>query len=210
MTAYLNTGTSGPLPRGAAEAIEHAMWREVDLGRASPSGLPDYAPMVQDTRQRLATLIGADVAEVALTDSTTHGINAIVWGLPWQSEDEVLTSTVEHPGIVAPLHHLARRTGVSLRTVVPDAIACSVTDHTRLVAVSHVSFSTGARLPIEEIAYAAHQQGALLLVDGAQAVGAVPVDVHALDVDAYAFPGQKWLCGPEGIGALYVLSLIHI
>src|SRR5262249_48027763 len=122
----------------------------------------------------------------------------------WRSEDEVLTSTVEHPGIVAPLHHLARRSGVSLRTVAPEAVAYAITDHTRLVAVSHVSFSTGACLPIAEIASAARDTGALLLVDGAQAVGALPVDVHALDVDAYAFPGQKWLCGPEGTGALYV------
>jgi L-cysteine/cystine lyase len=202
--AYLNTGTSGPLALCVVEAIEHALRRELALGRTSPSGLPDYAPLVQDTRRRLAALIGADVDEIALTDSTTHGVNAAVWGLPWRAEDEVLTSTVEHPGIVLPLHHLARRTGVSLRTVAPEAVPFAITDHTRLVAVSHVSFSTGGVLPIAEIASAARESGALLLVDGAQAVGAMPVDVHALDVDFYAFAGQKWLCGPEGTGALYV------
>jgi len=62
--------------------------------------------------------------------------------LPWRAEDEVLTSTVEHPGVLVPLHHLARRTGVSLRTVAPEAVSYAITDHTRLVAVSHVSFST--------------------------------------------------------------------
>src|SRR5205814_1779679 len=85
-----------------------------------------------------------------------------------------------------------------------EAIDEALTERTRLVALSHVSFSTGARLPIERIATLAHSVGARVLVDGAQAVGAVPIDVHALDVDYYAWPGQKWLFGPEGTGALYV------
>jgi len=172
--------------------------------------LPDYAPLARDTRQRLAALIGAHPEEIAFTDSTTYGINVAVWGHRWRHDDEVLTSTVEHPGILVPLHYLARRTGVSLRTVAPEALPYAITDHTRMIAISHVSFSTGARLPIAEVAQAARETGALVLVDGAQAVGALPVDVHALDVDFYAFPAQKWLCGPEGMGALYVRRGIEL
>jgi len=193
-----------------AEAMQDALQREVELGRASPSGLPEYTPLARGTRQRLAALIGADADEMAFTDSTTYGINIAVWGHRWRHDDEVLTSTVEHRGILVPLHSLSRRTGVSLRTVAPEALPYAITDHTRMVAISHVSFSTGARLPIGDVAQAARDTGALVLVDGAQAVGALPVDVHALDVDFYAFPGQKWLCGPEGMGGLYVRPGIEL
>ena len=161
---------------------------------------PDYPPLVRDTRERLAALIGAESDEVALTDSTTHGVNTVVWGLPWQSGDEVVTTDVEHPGILVPLHHLARRFGIGLRIVPPAAVRGAISERTRPVALSHVSFSTGAVLPVMEVV----ASGVPVLVDGAQAVGAVPVDVHALGVDFYAFSGQKWLCGPEGTGGLYV------
>lgn len=111
-----------------------------------------------------------------------------------------VTTDVEHPGILVPLHHLARRFGVGLRIVPPAAVAGAINERTRLVAFSHVSFSTGAVLPVAEVVAA----GVPVLIDGAQAVGAIPVDVHALGVDYYAFSGQKWLCGPEGTGGLYV------
>jgi L-cysteine/cystine lyase len=90
----------------------------------------------------------------------------------------------------------------------PEAVLAAIqrelSERTRLVALSHVSFSTGACLPIVELARAAHALGARVLIDGAQAVGAMRVDVRALDADYYAFPGQKWLCGPEGTGGLFV------
>jgi L-cysteine/cystine lyase len=85
-----------------------------------------------------------------------------------------------------------------------EAVTAALSSRTRLVILSHVTFTTGAVLPVQAITEAAHRQGALVAVDGAQAVGAIPVDVHALGVDFYAAPGQKWLCGPEGVGALYV------
>jgi L-cysteine/cystine lyase len=113
--------------------------------------------------------------------------------------------------VLVPLQHLASRRGVKVRVAevgygeAPlEAICAHLTSKTRLVALSHVSFSTGACLPIKDVARAAHAVGATILVDGAQAVGAIPIDVHDLDVDYYAFPGQKWLCGPEGTGGLYV------
>ncbi len=167
--------------------------REIETRRQRLGYDVEYTPLAHDTRQRLAALIGADADEMAFTDSTTYGINIAVWGHRWRHDDEVLTSTVEHRGILVPLHSLSRRTGVSLRTVAPEALPYAITDHTRMVPISHVSFSTGARLPIGDVAQAARDTGALVLVDGAQAVGALPVDVHALDVDLYAFPGQKWL-----------------
>jgi L-cysteine/cystine lyase len=213
ITAYLNTGTAGPWPTPVVEAIEQALRREQALGRASPSGLPDFRPVLGDTRSRLAELIGADADEVALTHSATEGIDIVAWGLDWQAGDEVVTTSVEHRGVLVPLRQLGVRRNVAIKiadigsgsaTQSEAAIAALLTTKTRLVAVSHVSFSTGACLPIRQIGDLAHAAGAMLVVDGAQAVGALPVDVHALGMDFYAFPGQKWLCGPEGTGGLYV------
>jgi L-cysteine/cystine lyase len=209
--AYFNTGTAGPWPTPVVEAMLDALQREAELGRASPRGLPGFREVLVSTRQGLARLVGAGPDELALSGSTTLGINIVVWGLEWQPGDEVVTTSIEHHGVLVPLQHLASRRGVFVRMAdvggggsALDPIVAQLSERTRLVALSHVSFSTGARLPIREIAGAAHAVGAGVLVDGAQSVGAIPVDVHALDVDYYAFPGQKWLFGPEGTGGLYV------
>ncbi len=206
-------GTAGPWPTPVVEAMLKALQDEAQLGRASPRGLPGFREVLLDTRQKLAKLIGAAPGELALVGSTTLGVNVGVWGLEWQPGDEVITTSIEHRGVQVPLQHLAARRGVIVRVagvgVGDDAsslepIVALLGAKTRLVVLSHVSFSTGACLPIREIADAAHAVGAAVLVDGAQAVGAIPVDVRALDVDYYAFPGQKWLCGPEGTGGLFV------
>jgi L-cysteine/cystine lyase len=212
-TAYLNTGTAGPWPTPVVRAIGAALVREAELGRASPRGLPDFPPTLRATRDRLASWVGADPDEMAVTGSTTIGVNIVVSGLEWQAGDEVVTSSIEHRGVIVPLQRLAARRGMRIRVAevgagAPEtalaAIQAELNERTRLVALSHVSFSTGACLPIAEIGRAAHAVGARVLIDGAQAVGALPVDVRTLDVDYYAFPGQKWLCGPEGTGGLYV------
>ena len=210
-TAYLNTGTAGPWPVPVTTAITRALGREMVHGRASPRGLPDFPPLLLDTRRRLATWVGAAPEAMALVGSTTIGVNIVVWGLDWQPGDEVVTTSIEHRGVLVPLRRLANRRGVSVRvadvgdgSTALEAIQAQLGPRTRLVAISHVSFSTGACLPIRAIADAAHAAGASLLVDGAQAVGALPVDVAALGVDYYAFPGQKWLCGPEGTGGLFI------
>jgi L-cysteine/cystine lyase len=212
-TAYLNSGTAGPWPTPVVQAITAALAREAELGRASPRGLPDFPPALAATRDRLASWVGAEPGEMAVTGSTTIGVNIVVWGLDWQPGDEVVTSSIEHRGVLVPLQRLAARRGVRVRiaqlgsgqpAAALMAIQRELSERTRLVALSHVSFSTGACLPIAEIARAAHAVDAQVLVDGAQAVGAMPVDVRTLDVDYYAFPGQKWLCGPEGTGGLFI------
>lgn len=212
-TAYLNTGTAGPWSTPVVEAVEHALRRELVLGRASPRGLPDFQPLLRETRARLATWLGADADEIGLTGSTTEGVDVVVWGQDWQAGDEAVTTSIEHRGVRVPLQQVARRRGVVVKTAEVgagdaeqslEAIRSALSPRTRLVALSHVSFSTGACLPIQQIADVVHAAGATLLVDGAQAVGAIPVDVRSLGVDYYALPGQKWLLGPEGTGGLYV------
>jgi L-cysteine/cystine lyase len=217
-TAYLNTGTAAPWSLPVVTAIERALHAELALGRASPAGLPDFRPLLIETRQRLATWVSAAPDEIALTHSATEGIDIVAWGLDVQPGDEVVTTSIEHRGVLVPLAHLARRRGVTVTTIdvgdgapleALDALHEAITVRTRLVALSHVSFSTGAALPIRQIVEFAHAVGAQVAVDGAQAVGAMPVNVHALGVDYYAFPGQKWLGGPEGTGGLFVRRERH-
>ncbi|MDP8940412.1 MAG: aminotransferase class V-fold PLP-dependent enzyme [Actinomycetota bacterium] len=159
-------------------------------------------------REAAARLIGALPEDLALTQSTTHGINLGVSSLNWKPEDEVISATPEHPGCLAPLHALRGRFGVNLTLipppVTPEKIKETLTPRTRLVALSHVDWTTGEVLPLEEICALAREHEALSMVDGAQSVGNIPVDVPATGADMYAFTGHKWLLGPEGMGGLYV------
>jgi L-cysteine/cystine lyase len=156
--------------------------------------------------------VGAGPETVALTSNTTHGLNLVAWGIDWRPGDEIVTTALEHPGLTVPLAVVARRTGARLRVVGADrasgdleeAVGRIAGPRTRLVALSHVSWATGAALDVAGAARAARGAGALTVADGAQAVGTIPVDAAALGVDAYAFPAHKWLLGPEGLGALWV------
>jgi L-cysteine/cystine lyase len=209
---YFNAGTNGPLPAAVIETLVAAARREYEQGRIGPGLYEGLKEDWQRARERIASIFGADADEIALTRSTTDGVNIALHGLDWEPGDEIVTTSLEHPGIVTPLALLAHRYGVVIRVAdigdgggdVVGAIAAKLTSRTRVVALSHVMWSTGAVIRLREVADLAHEHEALVVVDAAQAAGQVPVDLHALDVDAYALSGQKWLCGPGGTGALYV------
>lgn len=215
---YLNTGTAGPLPSETARAMAELAQIELTLGRAS---YDDYLAAVQrmaEARGAVAAILTADVETIALTYSTTDGLNIAALGLDWASGDRVVSTTLEHVGGLAPLQVLRDRRGVDVSLVdlgrggdderTLAAFDEAITPATKLVLLSHVTWSTGARLPVRAIADLAHERGALVLVDGAQSAGAIPVDVTAVGADAYAIPAQKWLLGPEGMGALWVAPAV--
>ena len=212
---YLNAGTCGPLPAETAAAMaELADW-ELRLGRASPDTYFDVLQRMEEARASIAAIIAADTRDIALTHSASEAMNVAAWGIDWRPGDRAVTArNFEHAGGLSGLYAVRDRLGVSLDLVdlgrggdherVLAAFDAAIRPGTRLVSLSHVSHATGAVLPIAEIAEIAHARGALLAVDGAQAVGAIPVDVAALGADLYAIAGQKWLLGPEGTGALVV------
>ena len=209
--AYLNAGTWGPLPVAAAKAMRARIAAVEERGRIGGQGYERFGELIAAARAALASTIGAEPDGVALTHSTTGGMNLVLAGLEWEAGDEVVTTDNEHPGLLEPLLELARRRGVVVRTAATlrsdDALAsltAQLGPRTRLVAVSHVLWASGRILPVRELAAAAHAAGAQVLVDGAQAVGAIPVDAAALGCDYYAGPAQKWLCGPNGVGFLWV------
>lgn len=198
--SYLNAGTEGPLPRRAAEAVRERLDAELAGGRAGRDYIESIRELATSLRAGYARVLGCDDEEVALTGSTTDGVNTVLAGLRWSPGDEIVTSDEEHPGVLAPLGRLRRLAGVSVRVAPFHRIAEAVTDSTRLVACSHVSWVGGKVIDAAALA----RTGVPVLLDGAQGVGAVPVDVRALGCDFYAGSGQKWLCGPEGSGCLFV------
>jgi L-cysteine/cystine lyase len=159
-------------------------------------------------RGAAARLVNAGPDDVALTQNTTHGMNLGVAAIHWRRGDEVISTSTEHPGCLMPLHVVGRRFGVKLDLVeppvTPEKIEAVLTPRTRLIALSHVDWTDGTVLPLAGICALARERGVLTLVDGAQSVGNIPVDVPATGADMYAFTGHKWVLGPEGMGAFYV------
>jgi L-cysteine/cystine lyase len=204
--AYLNAGTFGPLARPAADAMRAYIEDAYIWGRTGARGYAAWKALGDAARAAFAGVVDADPGEIALTHSTTDGVNVVLGGLDWEAGDEAVTTTHEHPGLTAPLDELARRRGVVVRMAEPTraAIADALCERTRVVGISHVLWTTGDTLPLAGIVADAAAVGALVLVDGAQAGGAVPCDPRAEGVDFYTLSGQKWLCGPSGTGALWV------
>jgi selenocysteine lyase/cysteine desulfurase len=199
-TAYLNAGTEGPVPRRAAEAVHRRIDAELTAGRCGRPYFTALMELAAELRAGYAGVLGCEVSEVALTGSTTDGINTVIAGLDLRPGDEILTTDEEHPGLLAPLGRARKRHGVSVRVIPFAELAGEVSRSTRLVACSHVSWVSGRVADVDALS----ATGVPLLLDAAQAIGAVPIDVHSLGCDFYAGSGQKWLCGPEGSGCLYV------
>lgn len=203
--AYLNSGTFGPLPRRSVEAAERWAKRELENGRAGRQFFEEALELRAETRRRLGALIGAPEDSLALTTSTTEGCDIVLAGLGLGPEDEVVTTDVEHPGLLGALQ--CSPAGVRIANVrdrpAADALAlvrAEITERTKLIALSQVAWTSGAVLPVAELS----GNGVPVLVDGAQSAGAMEVDVDELGCDFFTISGQKWLLGPDATGALYV------
>lgn len=210
--AYLNTGGTGPLPRPVADAIHAAVDAQLEMARMGPEGVELVEQTMQELRAAAGAVVGAPVDDMAITANTTTGLDIVVWGIEWRPGDHIITTELEHPGLSVPIAVAARRHGLRVTRLgraeaeadLEGSVRRKIGPTTRLVALSHVSWCTGAALDVAGAARATADSDALVLVDGAQSVGAIPVDVATLSVDAYAFPAQKWLLGPEGLGALWI------
>ncbi|HEX4189117.1 MAG TPA: aminotransferase class V-fold PLP-dependent enzyme [Solirubrobacteraceae bacterium] len=196
--AYLNAGTDGPLATQAVAAAAHELERELEHGRTG-THFERRKQLTEELRGAYSTVLGCDPADVAITTCTTEGIAVTVGGLGLHAGDEILTSDEEHPGLLGALGAARSLNGVEVREVPLPQIAEAVGPRTRLVACSHVGWMSGLVAPAELA-----ELDVPVLLDGAQGVGAIEVDVRALGCDAYAGAGQKWLCGPDGTGMLYV------
>ena len=202
--AYLNAGTLGPLARPTLAAMEDRLRFDQDQGRGGHGWFMSVLELRTRVREQLAALVGASPTQLALTSSTTNGCNIVFSGLELGPDDEVVTTDSEHPGLLLPLHVSGARVSVAevaakpTAAALPTILSC-ITPRTKLLALSHVLWTTGQVMPVHELK---HESGLPVLVDGAQSVGAIPVDVGELDY--YTVSCQKFLCGPEPLGAVHV------
>ena len=206
---WLASAGIGPMPRRALDAVA-GIQRALYEGFA-PEIWKEAGEAVEGARNAAAALLGVEREEVALTRSTTEGLNAVAAALPWERGDNIVITDEEYPANTIPWYHQARLHGIEVRVVrsqgwrLPlDAFAEVIDRRTRVVAVSHVQFASGYRVDLVGLSELAHAHGALLVVDAIQSAGAIRVRPRELGVDVLACGGYKWLCGPEGTGFLYM------
>jgi L-cysteine/cystine lyase len=200
--AYLNTGSSGPLSQASVDATQAQLERDLTQGRSGKARMEELFESRERIRGGIAAVLGTSPELVALTDSTTRGCQVVIAGLGLGANDEVITTDQEHFGLLGPLHASGARVVVTQAD--ESALLAAVTPRTRLIAISHVLWTTGRRLDLSGLR---HPDGPPLLVDGAQSAGAIPVDLDGTDfygVDFYTVSAHKWLCGPDPSGGLFV------
>jgi L-cysteine/cystine lyase len=217
--AYFNFGGQGTLPQASLEAIQQAYEYVQRHGPFSAGVNAWITEEAHQTRLAIASELGVPVETITLTEDVTVGCNIPLWGIDWQAGDHMLLTDCEHPGIFATAQEIGRRFKVEVSSCPimdtlnqgdPTAvIAQHLRPRTRLVVLSHVLWNTGQVLPVAEIVevcrnYSTGTKSLRVLVDAAQSVGSLPLNLTELGADFYAFTGHKWWCGPEGTGGLYV------
>jgi L-cysteine/cystine lyase len=211
--AYFNYGGQGTLPQPAFDRIVENLAYIQKKGPFSLAMSNWVTAACSELRSAIAQELGTVAANITLTENVSAGCNIAMWGIDWQGDDRLLISDSEHPSIIGATKELARRHHIAIDTFAlsdvkepaeaVDRILAAVSDKTRLIAVSHVLWNTGLVVPVERLAAALGENRSLILVDGAQSVGMLPLSLDALNVDFYAFTGHKWWCGPEGVGGFY-------
>ena len=219
--AYCNTGTLGASPREVVDALVHGIENlEAELAdwpyfEADGEPLTGYQKLTE-LRAQMGALINGAVDEIALVQNATMGMGFLANGLDLDAGDEVLSTDQEHGGGIGPFRLKAKRYGIVVKELPlldavekgPDAVvrlfADAMTPRTRVVMFSQITSGLGIHLPTAELCALARENGALSIVDGAQAIGQVRVDMKRLGCDAYVGSPHKWLMAPKGTGALYI------
>ena len=206
---YFETSARGLMPLGARDAVARYLDDRIYEGGAKKTMLD----VLERVRGKFARLIGAAPEKIAIVKNVSEGINAIVTSLPWQRGDNaVLCADIEHPNSTYALYNMRDRHGIEVRAVPPtadfatpiEAITKAIDDKTRMVIASTVTYTTGGRSDLEALGKLCRERDILLLVDGAQSVGALQLDVRNTAIDAMTVGASKYLCGPYGFGFLYV------
>ncbi len=215
---YFNYGGQGPMPQAALDAISEAQNQIQHLGPFGQAAYDWIEAEKHSTRETIAAELNVSSATITFAENVTVGCNIAMWGIDWKNGDHMLLSDCEHHSIVAIAQQIAKRFGVEV-TFCPllatanqtvnqgdsvTVIAQYLRPNTRLVILSHILWNTGELLPIDKIAKVCTDNQTRLLVDAAQSVGSLPLNLAELGADFYAFTGHKWICGPAGVGGLYI------
>ena len=209
---YMNTASIGLMSRSAL-AEEEKFQRQLGLYGTTWFDEPTEVGVLEQARREGAALLGASADQVAVTTSVTEALLQIAWSLRPESGSNVVSIDLEFPTVTYPWMRVARDTGAEVRLVSAagdpaklsfEGLAEAVDQRTAAISVSHVQYSTGFRYQLEELSELAETNGALLVVDASQSLGAVPIDLSSVRIDALLCTGYKWLCGPFGAALCYV------
>ena len=215
---YFNFGGQGTMPEAALQAIIDTHKYIQEVGPFSGQIYTWLTNRVSLLRKAIASELETTPETITITENVTVGCNIALWGVDWRPGDHILMTDCEHPGIIATVEEISRRFGVEVKICSimdtlnhgdPVEVICSsLTENTRLVVLSHLLWNTGQVLPLKAIAQACHNYPAKktirVMVDAAQSVGSLDLNLPELEIDYYAFTGHKWLCGPAGVGGLYI------
>ena len=215
---YFNFGGQGTMPATALNAIIDTHKYIQQIGPFSGQINSWLTKKVNLLRKAIATELHTTAETITITENVTAGCNIALWGIDWTAGDRILMTDCEHPGIIATVTEIARRFNLEV-DICPirdtlndgnpvDIIQAYLTENTRMVVLSHLLWNTGQVLPLQDIVRVCHhypaKQTIRVMVDAAQSVGSLHLNLPELEVDYYAFTGHKWLCGPAGVGGLYV------
>jgi selenocysteine lyase/cysteine desulfurase len=203
---FLNHAGVSPLPARSAQAMRQMI---SETERFGPLYQKKDQQRLEWLRRAAAQLLACDADEIAFVKNTTEGLSLVAEGLDWRAGDNIVTAAHEFPANIYPWRSLARRS-VELRVVAErdwrfdiEDFARAIDKRTRLLTVSAVQFSTGFRMPLENLGHLCKERGVLFCVDAIQGLGAMPFDVKRWGIDFLSADGHKWLLGPEGFGIFY-------
>ena len=211
--AYFQTGTYGPASDSVLQAVREAMEGEARHGPATTAGRLAHRDKEAAARSGLARMLNVKEEELSVDTNTSRAMQQIVRGLDWQAGDEFVMTSLEHVSTYGLSHSLTQEHGVTVKVLEAELLtdeellaelAAALNEHTRLICLSHIASPDGRLLPIKEAAAIAHDAGVPVVLDLAQSVGQMPVDLAALDCDFAVGSGHKWLLGPMGTGYIFV------
>ena len=217
----LNAGGVAPMPQAALDTLAECYAREA---REVHGGgvMRWYDEQFEGLRHDLAEFLNADPEEIALIRAVSEGISLVAEGLNLRAGDRVILTDEEHPSGYLSWLNLQQRRGIDVawaKVAADDqtflaGLEAVTNDRTRAICLSHVTTERGFVLPVREVSAFARQRGIVTIIDGAQSVGQMPVDLHELGCDFYAFPAFKWCMGPYGVGVMHVragaLELVEV
>ncbi len=208
----MNNGTVGPMPK----PVFNTLIRCFKVQCTNPFDVYNFIPRkIEEVRHKLAEYIGTSPDEVVITRNTTEGINFVVNGLDLGQGDEVILSTMEHPGGTHPWQLKAKRYGITIKEVpigfppksvdeFVNSFAKEITPRTKVISVSHTVYISGLISPIKELCKMAHEKGILVLADSAHGIGMLDLNLKEMGVDFFATSPYKWMGAPTGVGVLFV------
>ncbi|EZY60293.1 aminotransferase class V-fold PLP-dependent enzyme [Staphylococcus aureus] len=212
---YFNTGELSIVIKELKCRIIRETKNEFYYGRSRKGSRKNFNVQLSYLREQIADLIGAFSEEITITNNTTFGLNIVLNGMKFNSGDEIITTSMEHLASISPLTNLKNKKKVIIKEYKVTKrfnvkkLEELITYKTKMIVISHIFWKTGEVVPIKEVIDIAHSKGIKVLVDGAQAVGSYPVNLHNINADFYCFPAHKWLYGPEGLGFLFVRKNIQ-